>query len=190
MYGLVRRERVWGLCSFVGLALVVLLLPVYVDLSGVSQIIDDRFSSLGNDGRISMFDIAMGMINERPLLGYGAGIYADFGEGKPHQVHNLFLGAWMQGGILCLFMAICFQLYLVTLYVKRLAFFIGEPAKICLLGILVLPLFRTQFSGSGGNFNLPEWICIAIVMALFAVAPKRAESKHQDPRMAMAVSTS
>lgn len=176
LFGLTRKYPSTTMFSLLGVAVALLILPTYVDFNGVTQIIDERFSSLGEDGRISMYDIAMGLINERPILGYGSGYYHDYGGHKQHQVHNLFLGAWIQAGIPCLLLAISYTLFLITLYIKRLSYYIGEPAKICLLGILVLPLFRTQISGSAGNYNLPEWICIAIVLALFAVAPKRVET--------------
>lgn len=177
VFGLGRKHPTASLFGLFGLLVVILLLPLYVDLSGFSKIIDERFSSLSEDGRFRMYDVALGFINERPMLGYGSGFFADFGGHKEHQVHNLFLGAWIQAGFVCLLFAIGFTLYLAALYFRRLAHFIADPSRICLLGILVLPLFRTQISGSGGNYNLPEWICIAIVLSLFAVAPERAASR-------------
>lgn len=173
VYGLSRKHPTTSLFALFGVFIAVLILPLYVDFSGFAKIIDERFSSLSEDGRFRMYDIAVGLINDRPLLGYGSGYYDDFGGHKEHQVHNLFLGAWIQAGVLSLFCAVGFTLFLATLYFKRLAYYISDPSKVCLLGILVLPLFRTQISGSGGNYNLPEWICIAIVMSLFAVTPQR-----------------
>lgn len=183
IFGLIRKFPATTMFGLICVTVGVLIVPNYVDLTGVNQIIDKRFGSFGEDGRVSMYDIAATLINDRPILGYGAGYYHDYGGHKLHQVHNLFMGAWIQAGFLCLLVAICFQAFLLTLYIKRLIYYIGEPAQICLLGILILPLFRTQISGSGGNFNLPEWICVAIVLALFARAPqpKQVDEESEQP---------
>jgi len=180
IFGLMRKFPASTIFALMGLTAIMLVLPLYLDFSGVSQIIDERFGSFGEDGRVSMYDIALTLINDRPVLGYGSGYFHDYGGHKMHQVHNLFLGAWIQGGLICLLLAISYQGFLLTLYIKRLGHYIGEPSQICLLGILVLPLFRTQISGSGGNFNLPEWICVSIVLALFARAPQ-AQSVAPEP---------
>ncbi len=171
-----------GTMYFVVLGLVasVIMLPVFVDLSGVFQIIDERFGSLGQDGRVGMYEIALGLINEKPLIGYGAGHRYDYGGAIPYQVHNVFLGAWIQGGIVCLVFAIGFTGYLLALYFRRIAFYLSEPSKICLLGIILLPLFRSQISGSSGAYTLPEWICIAIVLAIFAVSPEDREADDRE----------
>jgi O-antigen ligase len=181
LFGLLRKVPTTMYFTVLSLVAGIILLPALVDLSGVAQIVDDRFGSFGQDGRLGMYEIALGLINERPLMGFGVGHRYDYGGAIPFQVHNLFLGAWIQGGILCLVFALGFTAYLVALYFKRVSFFIADPSKLCLLGVLILPLFRSQISGSGGAYTLPEWICIAIVLALFAVAPERKRSESRTP---------
>ncbi|WP_368072269.1 hypothetical protein [Roseobacter sp. MED193] len=155
-------------------------LAVKVDLSGLTNIIDQRFGNFSEDGRVGMFSSALGVINERPVLGYGPGYVFDHSGSGLHQVHNLFFGAWMQGGVLCMLAAICFTLCLIREYLHGILRSSGAPEKIIMFGLLMLPLFRSQISGGGGNYTLPEWICIAVVFAL--AVPRTGSKRAGEPR--------
>ena len=165
-----------GLAAIVGACFVALK----VDLSGVANIIEQRFGNFAEDGRVGMYGYAMGEINERLILGHGPGYLFDHGGARLHQVHNLFLGAWMQGGVLCLLAAIGFTVSLISVYLRGIASAAGSSEKVLMLGLLVLPLFRSQISGGGGNYTLPEWICIAVVFAL--AVPRTRSKRAGEPR--------
>jgi O-antigen ligase len=141
-------------------------LTLSVDLSGIETIIEQRFGSLEEDGRIGMYGSAFDYIATHPIFGYGAGYEIGFGGAHTLQVHNIFLGAWVQIGLPGLFMAIGFTGALVWLYVASLSRSFWSAERTCLTGLIVLPVFRSQLSGGGGNYTLPEWICIALFLAL------------------------
>lgn len=155
-------------------------LTLSVDLSGVETILEQRFGSLEEDGRVGMYDAAFGYIDARPLLGYGAGYEINFGGVHTLQVHNIFLGAWVQIGLLGLFCSIAFTAALVWLYAISLSKAFWSAEWTCLTGLAVLPLFRSQLSGSGGNYTLPEWICIALFLAL--AVPHGAKDRAKQPK--------
>lgn len=152
-------------------------LALSVDLSGIEAIIEQRFGNLEEDGRVGMYDAAFGYIDARPLLGYGAGYEINFGGVHTLQVHNIFLGAWVQIGLLGLFCSIAFTATLVWLYAVSLSRAFWSAEWTCLTGLAVLPLFRSQLSGGGGNYTLPEWICIALFLAL--AVPHGAENRSK-----------
>lgn len=141
-------------------------LVLTVDLSGAGAILEQRFGSLEEDGRIGMYASAFNYINARPFFGYGVGYQIHFGAGQAFEVHNIFLGAWVQIGLLGLLLAIAFTAALIWLYAVSIALSFWSAERTCLTGLAVLPLFRSQLSGGGGNYTLPEWICIALFLAL------------------------
>lgn len=156
-------------------------LAVSVDLSGVGAIFEQRFGSLGDDGRLSMYSTAFQYIDAQPLIGYGAGQEIDYGGRRMVQVHNIFLGAWVQAGLLGFIAAIGFTGALIWLYTTSVVRSFGAVSaeRLCLTGLVILPLFRSQISGSGGNYTMPEWICIALFLAL-AVPHRKQDGPRED----------
>ncbi len=150
------------------------LLAISVDLSGVQAIIDQRLGSLEEDGRVGMYGAALDHIAARPVFGHGVGYQIDVGAGQMLEVHNIFLAAWVQIGIPGLLLALAFTGALACLYAISLSRSFWSAERTCLTGLAVLPLFRSQLSGGGGNYTLPEWICIALFLAL--AVPRRVDA--------------
>jgi len=144
---------------------------------GIFAIIDQRFGNFGQDGRVAMFEATLGEIDRRPLAGYGAGVGVDYGGRELIPVHNLILAAWHQAGLVALVAALGFTLSLLGLYVTGLAGARARPELLAVAGLLVLPMFRSQVSGAGGNYTLPEWGCILVAFALVL----RVSSRAADP---------
>lgn len=142
------------------------ILPLFLDFGGVSQILADRVGSFGDDGRIDMYSIALSEIDNSAYFGHGAGYTIEL-RGKELTVHNLFLAAWLQGGLVSLAGAIGFIGSIAIFLANHAKAYWKDPQSLFILGILILPLFRSQISGDGGNFTLPEWSAIAICGAYF-----------------------
>ncbi|SIO11873.1 O-antigen ligase family protein [Vannielia litorea] len=164
-----------------GLILITLFIVLQPDLGGIGTILSERFGSFDEDGRVGMYGYALNEINNRAFLGYGPGYEFEHGSAKTHQAHNIFLGAWMQGGYLCLLTAIGFMASLMFMYFRSMLLTFGSVQNVLLLGLLVLPLFRSQLSGGGGNFTLAEWICIAVAVAI--AVPSAHRPKHLQDRV-------
>jgi len=135
------------------------------DSSGLMNIIDERFSGFGEDGRIPMFEAAMSEINKRPIFGYGAGAEVAYGGRAAIAVHNLILAAWHQAGLLGVVSSLAFTISLLAVYCSTLISARGNVGLLAVAGLLVLPIFRSQVSG-GGNYTLPEWFAIAVAFVL------------------------
>jgi len=140
---------------------------------GLFAIAEERFGGFGEDGRMAMFEVALGEIDRRPLTGYGAGSEVDYGGRDTVAVHNLILAAWHQMGIVGLVSALGFTLSLAGIYVGALMRGGYRPELMAVAGLLILPMFRSQVSGSGGNYTLPEWGCILVAFALVLRAAQR-----------------
>lgn len=139
---------------------------MFMDLSGISQIVSDRVASFGDDGRITMYSIALSEIDASAFFGHGIGYTVNI-NGKDLMVHNLFLASWIQGGLVSLAGALGFIFSIVFYFINRATAYWQEPSSLFFLGILTLPLFRSQISGDAGNFTLPEWTALAICAAYF-----------------------
>ncbi len=138
------------------------------------QVILERFGGLADDSRWDMFSETIDMIQEKPILGHGVGTTIWSGH-KYLRVHNLFLGSWLEGGLIALIIAIIFYITLLLIWLRFIFAAINSPnfwvlsiAPACVAALPVLPLFRCLISGGSGFFSLIEWACIAIFFGLLA----------------------
>lgn len=147
---------------FIGLiASIILALPYIIP---VINILIERTKEIAESGRIDMYNSTITLINKNYLIGYGTG--ARLGAFHDLQVHNLFLGAWYQAGILGLISAVAYYLALVIFFLNTIFRYllgqIHDHRKLWLIAIIILPLFRALVSGNSGNFTMIEWTCLAV----------------------------
>ena len=112
-------------------------------------------------------DVALERIAQHPLTGSG------FYEVGGFQVHNLFLNAWMNAGILAFLLVVSFYLILVGRWVAFVWSLVRHPERWVLplapewvAPLPLLPFFRVWLSGDGGNLFLGEWIAVAAFLGL------------------------
>lgn len=135
--------------------------------TGAGEIVQSRFGALEEDGRVDMYSVAFDAIERSPLLGSGAGYEVRHGVGKSIMVHNLFLASWLQAGVLALIAAIGFYMLVVRRYLATFRVWRGSAHLYMISGLFILPLVRSQVSGSGGNFTIAEWLCLVIASVYF-----------------------
>ena len=169
----VRRTRLerWS-TVLVGVGIVMVsgnLLVGFVE--GLAAIGVQRFGNLSGEPRLIMYADALAGINSHLLTGLGLGAEVErFG----HRVHNVFLAAWYEGGLLLFFASLAMYFSLVRSVWKcgvvtqkldasaRQQLLLGAGG---ILSLAILPLFRPLVSGEAGAFTLVEWFCIAVVLA-------------------------
>ncbi len=156
-----------GILTMVALFFLTFSLSLALDLSGFIEIIDNRFSNLDSDGRIDMFELAFQKINSNPIFGSGFGSEIELVSGKDIIVHNLFLNSWISSGIFGLLPAMAFIVSMLIFYFRRISEYSNSHSELFIIGMLTLPLFRSQISGDGGNFTAAEWTSIAFVASYF-----------------------
>jgi O-antigen ligase len=164
------RKMVMGLAGVLLLSIALVQIGNY--LEGGAKVIGERLAELTDNPRIEMYAIALEKIEVSPLLGYGAGTEIPKFE---HQVHNLFLAAWFEGGLLTLVCALLFYFTILIYWIRTIIRVITQPRTWRLpisvhwvLVLPILPLFRAQVSGQGGNFTLIEWTCLAFFFGYLA----------------------
>lgn len=137
--------------------------------SPVSDLIADRFSFDDNStgARVLQADVALERIAQHPLTGSG------FHEVGGYQVHNLFLNAWMNAGIIAFLLVVSFYLILVGRWVAFVWNLVRHPERWVLplapewvAPLPLLPFFRVWLSGDGGNLFLGEWVAVAAFLGL------------------------
>lgn len=77
------------------------------------------FNNLGDEPRVAVYNKAIALISDSPLVGYGVGSTADFFNGT--YPHNIFLDVFINGGILLLipfFFIVSLYLRMVRKYYK------------------------------------------------------------------------
>lgn len=158
-----------------GVAGVALLSSALVAVgTGLANIGVDRFGSVDQDPRVLMYSEALDFIEQRPITGWGLGAEL---SGLGHRVHNLFLAAWYEGGLMLLAGSlVMYGSFVVTTLRASFAMHVSSAATAQInqlrnggvLAIAILPLFRPLVSGDAGAFTLVEWTCIAIVLAEYA----------------------
>lgn len=146
-------------------------LALAILVAGASLPTDAMFGTLGerfafDDGstgaRFTQFREALAAIERNPLVGNG---YFQVGE---HVVHNMFLNAWVQGGLAAFLLSVAFYVGLLVSWltfqwqvIKRPRSWVLPIAPQWLAPLPVMPLFRVWSSGDGGNMYLGEWIAIS-----------------------------
>lgn len=169
-----------GILAFVFLSGVIVAVG-----TGLANIGADRFGSVDQDPRVLMYSEALNFIEQRPISGWGLG--AELGS-LGHRVHNLFLAAWYEGGLILLcgallmYSSLIFMTLRATFAVRTSsasAIQITQLRSGGVLAVAILPIFRPWVSGDAGAFTLVEWACVAIVLAEYA-NQKMAKSEQQN----------
>lgn len=135
-----------------------------------------RFSlgDASSASRVEQQAWAMAHIEEAILLGNG---YMQIDE---HPVHNLFLGAFLHGGILPFLLVVTFYLAVLVQWLRFLARifltpgFWHLPLRVEWVAMLpLLPLIRVWLVGDSGHPSLAEWTALALFFG-FCAANRRA----------------
>lgn len=124
----------------------------------------DRFAfdDASAAARVVQFETAIERIEKHPITGSG------FYEIEGYTVHNLFLSAWMNAGIVAFLLVVCFYILLIGRWLTFVWTIARHPdqwvlplAPEWIATLPLLPFFRVWLSGDGGNLFLGEWIAIA-----------------------------
>jgi hypothetical protein len=160
-WGIMRRRPYVTLIVAFVIPFSAVTLALVADLSGVENIIEERFGNFGEDARAQQFSSILDVINQNVFLGRGAGELVAFGGKEAIIPHNLFLAGWTQAGIPGLAFSLAAWLVLLAMFVSPMN---GKRAElVAISALLVLPIFRSQV-GAGGNFTLPEWVCVVVAL--------------------------
>jgi O-antigen ligase len=168
-----KAEGGWGIRILIFGSVVVLgsLLVIMVGAaaSGFGDLLLDRIMALSRDPRLSQYEASLGYIDRAPFFGYGIGAEV---PGFGLQVHNIFLAAWFQSGIVGLAGSLAFYGLIWAAWLQAALCFIRDNqvssrlARHWILALPILPLFRSLVGGEGGNFTLIEWACLASFFGL------------------------
>ena len=141
----------------------------FTNSGAVTGLMADRFSfeDTSAEARVEQYTVAMDRIEQHPWKGSGYYLI----DGYP--VHNLFLSAWMNAGILAFLTALAFYLVLVARWVSFVWMLITQPKRWDLplapewvAALPLCPFFRVWLSGAGGNLFLGEWVAMGIFLGL------------------------
>ena len=162
---------------------------IAVQASSVTNIVGQRLGALTEDGRIDMYAETLDAIAAAPVFGRGIGVEVNATARVDrgviyHQVHNLFLAAWIQGGIFSLACAVTYYFGLLTMLGSLILRSRTLPVGGFLAAALALPLLRSQVAGDGGNFTIGEWLCIALALGLSARLATRDRAHEPHPKAA------
>ncbi len=131
----------------------------------------DRYSETEGDVRFPHYRKVFRSLMDRPFTGYGFATKASDGLA----VHNLFLGAWFQVGIIGLLLALgyygalgfCFARSALDLILGRVNLH-GEPVNIFWIpALLVIPMARALIIGAYGQWQTPDVVAIAFFTYLY-----------------------
>lgn len=159
----------WGLISIFVLLLSGNIVVGLID--GLTTIGAERFGNLAKEPRLVMYATALNGIDQHIWFGHGLGAEIEVFE---HRVHNLFLAAWYEGGIVLFVSALAMYIALVRSIVlvhrRSIALRRVQSEGLLLtpggmLALSILPLFRPLISGEAGAFTLVEWFCVSLLLA-------------------------
>ncbi len=134
--------------------------------------IGERFSfaDASTEGRLQQMSFALARIEHNILLGSG------LAEINGQLVHNLFLGAWLHGGLLAFLVVVLAYAMLVTAWIRfmvRIAFqnsaWVLPVRPEWVAALPLLPLFRVWIAGDAGHPGYPEWLALLLFFGLIAV---------------------
>lgn len=116
--------------------------------------------------RLQQYAVASTLITDHPWVGQGAGLRVG-----PSLIHNLFLAAWAQAGIVALFLASSLYVSTLLAWLQWLPRGLKVPGRagsfsLWISALPVLPLFRVWISGDGGNLDPPGWIALALFFGI------------------------
>lgn len=163
------KERRYGMLKFFTVCTVafILLLPFLIDTGGDNNIIS-RVFSLNDNGieastlgaRQMTYSFAWERILDNPFFGAGnAGV--DGLQLEDALIHNLFLRAWYEGGVLSLIGMVCIVLLILTNVVRYCTY-----TKYCSASIFLAATFVTLLVGAWFApvfYQRYIWICFGLV---------------------------
>lgn len=170
--------------------LAVILAVGLIEQSAVSDLMSDRFAfdDPSAAARVIQFDAAIEKIADHPLTGSG------YLQVEGYTVHNLFLSAWMNAGIVAFLLVVCFYVILIIRWATFVWSLVKDPkhwtlpiAPEWVAPLPLLPFFRVWLSGDGGNLFLGEWIAVAAFLGLLLANDLRrysAAAPQPQPRTA------
>ena len=166
-----KRQSRWFL-SLAGFAVLLASGNLLVGfVQGLATIGVERFGNFANEPRWIMYGEALRGIEQSILLGHGLGAEI---ESFGHRVHNLFLAAWYEGGLVlflssvAMYVALMRTVFVVhqkSIMLRRFGSGLLLLAPGGILALSILPLFRPLISGEAGAFTLVEWFCVAVLLA-------------------------
>jgi hypothetical protein len=154
--------------GLVALAAVIVAMG-YIEASPVSDLMTDRFAfdDASAAARELQYSVALQKIADSPILGSGYQVV------NGYVIHNLFLSAWVNAGILAFLLVLCFYLLLIARWLGFIWALVRRPedwvlplAPEWIAPLPLLPLFRVWISGDGGNPFLGEWIALGCFAGL------------------------
>jgi O-antigen ligase len=168
----------------------VTIVIAFSNSSAVTGLMTDRFSfqDQSAEARVEQYQVAIDRIEQHPWAGSG------YYEVDGYPVHNLFLSAWMNGGIAALLTALFFYLVLFARWLGFLWMLVRKPERWVLplapewiAALPIDPFIRVWLSGAGGNMFLGEWVAIGLFLGLLManelkcrqVEPKRSPGKRR-----------
>ena len=149
----------------VGIAGLVVLSLVLSSDSALLPTLLDRFSfdDASTGSRTDQLRWAFGRIETAIWSGSG------YAEIDGHQVHNLFVAAWMHAGLPAFLLVVTFYLGLVSTWAQFVLGLILRPGGWALdlraewiAALPLVPLFRVWLSGDAGHMNYVEWIAVGL----------------------------
>ncbi|MER8376490.1 O-antigen ligase family protein [Mesorhizobium sp. M1406] len=159
-------ESTAALVMKMALAIMLVLGTVLIFLTDnpVVGMISDRFAfeDASTENRVAQYGWALQMIEHNLLLGNG------YTEHDGRLIHNLFLSAWVQAGLVAFFLVASFYLAVAGIWVAFVFKVTCNPQRWVLplpfewVAMLpILPLFRVWLSGDAGHLFLGEWVALA-----------------------------
>lgn len=146
------------------IALVVLAAGSAFPIDAVSSTLGERFAFTDDStaSRLDQYQAGLAQIELHPLTGSG------YFEVDGRVIHNLFISAWVQGGLPAFIFAVLFYVGLLGSWlafiwraVKRPRSWVLPIAPEWIAALPIMPLFRVWSSGDGGNMYLGEWVAVA-----------------------------
>lgn len=143
-------------------------------MTGLSEMLNQRFEEIGDDSRIIMYREAIDLIEKKIWTGHGLALKVHVTGNKELYVHNLFLYAWLSGGIAGLFLSILFYSLLLWSMVKTIMRALTLPGwwklELPLAWVVVLPILPllSALVAASGRFAMMEWSALAVYFALLA----------------------
>lgn len=151
-----------------GLIVVVILASpgLQETLGKLGTMLSDRFTALSNDERLAIYGVAIDKLDVNPLLGFGGGAKVTTFESN-FQIHNVFLNAWFEAGILGLVTSIIFFVSLFGYWVRAVWTVIRHPdswvlpyAPAWVMGLPIMPMVDA-LQGGDGNFSLAGFFSLS-----------------------------
>lgn len=178
------KRRPWRIAKLIALAaLMMVAVSLYLPGTGISAQLSDRFAfdDYSTQSRQDQFSLAVSQIETSPLTGTG------YFEAEGHVIHNLFLAAWVHGGLAAFLLAITFYVGLILSWLSTVFAIAKRPDRWVIpiafewiAPLPLLPLFRVWLSGDAGNLFLGEWLALAAFFGcVLANRVARRKSRHR-----------